>query len=170
MMVPRQNLASQLVLMPLLFPTRFAGFMSRRSVRLGGSLVLILGLNQGLIGCGASKADQCRQLILITKQMAEEGAKYRETTSAEEVLKMADAFDATATKVERLNIEDSVLANYQGELVAIYQGNAEATRTMVKALESKDILTAQLAQKQVTTIGQQEQQVITNINVHCQQP
>ena len=133
-------------------------------------IILMLTLNQGLISCAASKADQCRQLILITKQMAEEGAKYRETTSTEEVLKIADAFDATATKIERLNLEDPVLANYQGELVSIYQGNAEATRTMVKALESKDILTAQLAQKQVTTIGQQEQQVITNINVHCQQP
>ncbi|MBE9174140.1 hypothetical protein IQ225_00100 [Synechocystis salina LEGE 06155] len=156
--------------MPLSFATKFAGFLARRSFRLGGSLILILGLNQGLIGCGASKANQCRQLILITKQMAEEGAKYRDTTSAAEVLKIADAFDATATKVERLSLEDPVLTNYQGELVEIYQGNAEATRNMVQALESKDILTAQLAQKQVTTIGQQEQQVITNINVHCQQP
>ncbi|AIE73164.1 hypothetical protein D082_06350 [Synechocystis sp. PCC 6714] len=139
-------------------------------MRLGRAVVLLLGLNLGLIGCGVSKADQCRQLILITKQMAEEGAKYRDTTSVEEVLKIADSFDATATKIERLNLEDPVLANYQGELVSIYQGNGSATRTMVKALESKDILTAQLAQKQVTTIGQQEQQVITNINLHCQNP
>ncbi|WP_228017163.1 hypothetical protein [Synechocystis sp. LEGE 06083] len=149
---------------------KFAAFLARRTVRFGGSLILILGLNQGLISCGTSKANQCRQLILITKQMAEEGAKYRDTTSTEEVLKIADAFDATATKVERLNLEDPVLANYQGELVEIYQGNGSATRNMVQALESKDILTAQLAQKQVTTIGQREQQVITNINVHCQQP
>ncbi|MBE9203746.1 hypothetical protein IQ218_10260 [Synechocystis salina LEGE 06099] len=156
--------------MPLPLSQKFAGFLARRTVRFGGSLILILGLNQGLIACGASKANQCRQLILITKQMAEEGAKYRDTTSAAEVLKIADAFDATATKVERLSLEDPVLTNYQGELVEIYQGNAEATRNMVQALESKDILTAQLAQKQVTTIGQQEQQVITNINVHCQQP
>ncbi|WP_231848031.1 MULTISPECIES: hypothetical protein [unclassified Synechocystis] len=149
---------------------RFTGFLPRRLMGLSWGVILMLALNQGLISCGASKADQCRQLILITKQMAEEGAKYRDTTSTEEVLNMADAFDATATKIERLNLEDPVLANYQGELVSIYQGNAEATRTMVKALESKDILTAQLAQKQVATIGQQEQQVITNINVHCQQP
>jgi len=130
----------------------------------------MLGLNQGLIACQASKTDQCRQLMLITKQMAEEGAQYRDTTEPEEVLKIADAFEKTATRIERLNLSDPVLANHQGELVDIYQGNAEATRNMVNALESKDILTAQLAQQQVSTIGQQEKQVITNINIHCQQP
>ena len=132
--------------------------------------VLLLGLNQSLIGCAPSKADQCKQLILITKQMAEQGAEYKDTAEAENVLKIADAFDTTADKVERLKLQDATLSNYQGELVNIYRGNAEATRNMVKALEGKDISTAQLAQQQVRTIGQQEQQVITDINLHCQNP
>lgn len=132
--------------------------------------LLLLGLNQSLIGCAVSKADQCKQLMLITKQMAEQGAEYKDTAEAENVLKIADAFDTTAEKVERLQLQDVTLTNYQGELVNIYRGNAEATRNMVKALEGKDILTAQLAQQQVQNIGKQEQQVVTNINIHCQNP
>ncbi len=132
--------------------------------------VVLLGLNQGLIGCAASKADQCKQLILITKQMAEQGGQYKDTAETESVLKIADAFEKMADRTERLNLQDPTLANYQAELVNIYRGNAEATRNMVNALASKDILTAQLAQEQVQTIGKQEQQVNTNINIHCQNP
>lgn len=132
--------------------------------------MLLLGLNQSLIGCTTSKTDQCKQLILITKQMAEQGAQYKDTAEAENVLKIADAFEQTADQVEQLKLQDATLTNYQGELVNIYQGNAEATRNMVRALEGKDILTAQLAQQEVQNIGKQEQQVITDINLYCQNP
>ena len=145
-------------------------FFFRKSLRFGLTGLLLLALNQSLIGCAVSKADQCKQLILITKQMREQGAEYKDTTEAEGVLKIADAFEKTADKVERLKLEDPILVDYQGELENIYRGNAEATRNMVKALEGKDILTAQLAQQQVQTLGKQEQQVVTNINIHCQNP
>ena len=102
--------------------------------------------------------------------MAEESSQYRNTTEEADILKIADSFDKTAEKVQKLSLNDPQLADYQQQLVTIYRGNGEATRSMINALASKDILTAKLAQDQVQNIGKQEQQVITDINRYCQAP
>ena len=102
--------------------------------------------------------------------MAEESSQYRNTTTEADILKIADSFDKTAEKVEKLSLNDPQLTDYQQQLVTIYRGNGEATRSMISALASKDILTAKLAQEQVQNIGKQEQQVITDINRYCQSP
>ena len=125
---------------------------------------------QGLISCSASKTAQCKKLILSTQKMAEESSEYRNTTEEADILKIADSFEKTADKVEKLQINDPRLADFQQQLVNIYRGNGEATRSMLNALASKDILTAKLAQDQVQNIGKQEQQVITDINRYCQAP
>ncbi|MEB3160667.1 MAG: hypothetical protein VKL20_04325 [Synechocystis sp.] len=140
---------------------------SLRQCLIWGGL-LILG--QGLISCSASKTAQCKKLILNTQKMAEESSEYRNTTEQADILKVADSFDQTADKVEKLSLNDPRLADFQQQLVEIYRGNGEATRSMLNALASKDILTAKLAQDQVNTIGKQEQQVITDINRYCQAP
>jgi transketolase len=107
---------------------------------------------------------------LITQKMAEESSEYRNTTTEADVLKMAARFEQTADKVATFKLADPRLAEFQQQLVGIYRGNGEATRSMVTALASKDILTAKLAQDQVNNIGKQEQQVITAINRYCQAP
>ena len=142
-----------------------------------GKLARRWGMTVGLItvlisigGCGNNKLSQCKRLILVTQNISEASAQYRDSTEQEEVLQIADQFETTATNVGKLNLNDLTLQGYQQQLVEIYQGNAEATRNMIAAIASKDILTAQLAQKQVTTIGQQEQQVITDINRYCRTP
>lgn len=132
--------------------------------------LLILALNQGLTGCATSVADQCKKLMLITQKTSEQSQKYRQTTDSEEVLKVSDAFEEAAERLEKLNLQDPTLAQHQNTLATVYRGNAESSRTMLQALASKDILTAQLAQNQVQTLGQQERQAITDINVHCQNP
>lgn len=141
--------------------------IDRRQWLILGSLLII---GQSLIGCSASKTAQCKRLILITQNMAEESSRYRNSTDEADILKIADSFDQTAAKVEKLSLNDPQLMDYQQQLVAIYQGNGEATRSMIAALKSKDILTAKLAQDQVQKIGKQEQQVITDINRYCQSP
>lgn len=152
------------VMLPFSLPNFFETV--RPCTRVSALLAIAIGINS----CGSSKVAQCKKLILITQKISEDSAQYRESTEEAEVLKVADKFDATAKKVSQLKLDDPTLQGYQQELLAIYQGNAEATRNMIAALNSKDILTAQLAQKQVKTIGSQEQQVITNINRHCQTP
>jgi len=141
-------------------------FSLRQCLIWGGLLITC----QGLISCSASKTAQCKKLILITQKMAEESSQYRNTTAEADILKIADSFDQTASKVEKISLNDPRLADYQQQLVTIYRGNGEATRSMIGALASQDILTAKLAQDKVQSIGKQEQQVITDINRHCQSP
>mgnify|MGYP006994851283 CR=1 FL=1 len=142
-------------------------FLPIRQCLIWGGLLIVC---QGLISCSASKTAQCKTLILNTQNMAEESSEYRDTTEEADILKIADSFEKTAEKVEKLKINDPRLADFQQQLVNIYRGNGEATRSMLNALASKDILTAKLAQDQVQNIGKQEQQVITDINRYCQAP
>lgn len=131
----------------------------------GRFLVLLL-----LSSCSETQAAQCQKLILITKTMAEQAAQYRNTIRPEDTLVIATAFEKMAQQLQGLKLSDPQLRGYQQSLAAIYLGNATATRSMVKALKEKDILTARLAQAQVKQIGQREQQVITQMNQYCQMP
>jgi hypothetical protein len=102
--------------------------------------------------------------------MAQEAAQYRSSTKPEETLVVATAFEKMAQKLQALKFSDAQLSTYQQGLATVYLGNATATRSMIKAIQDKDILTARLAQAQVKQIGQQEQQVITQMNQYCQMP
>jgi hypothetical protein len=81
---------------------------------------------------------------------------------------VAKAFEEAGQQVQALNLKDNQLITYQQELANIYDGNAEATRNIINAIKSKDILTAKLAQDQVRQIGKKEQLLITQMNQYCQ--
>jgi tricorn protease-like protein len=81
---------------------------------------------------------------------------------------VAKAFEEAGQQVQALNLKDNQLRTYQQELANIYDGNAEATRNIINAIKSKDILTAKLAQDQVRQIGKKEQLLITQMNQYCQ--
>jgi transketolase len=127
-------------------------------------------IGQGLISCSASKPDQCQQLFLTTQKMTQASLEYRNTRKAEDILKIAASFEQTADTLATLKFNDPRLSDFQQQLVTIYRGNSEASRSMLKAIASQDILTATLAQDQVQHIGKQEQQVITDLNRYCQTP
>ncbi|BFM39329.1 hypothetical protein [Synechocystis sp. LKSZ1] len=133
---------------------------------LQASLLLVLLLSS----CAETQKAQCQKLILVTKNMAQEAAQYRTTTKPEDTLAIASAFEKMAQKLQDLKFSDTQLSSYQQNLAEVYLGNATATRSMVKAIQEKDILTARLAQAQVKQIGQREQQVITQMNQYCQTP
>lgn len=131
-------------------------------------IVLGLALAVVLSACSETKVAQCQKLILITKKMAEEGAKNRNVTDPTKILDFAIGFEEAAQNVQSLQLADDQLQTYQQDLAAIYDNNAEATRNIVSAIKSKDILTAKLAQEQVKKTGQKEQLLITQMNQYCQ--
>ncbi len=123
-----------------------------------------------LVGsCAETKTAQCQKIFLITKKMAEESAKNRETKDIKTVLQVADAFEKASEQLEKMELKDPKLTEYQQGLAEVYQGNAETTRSFVKALETKDIPTAKLAQDQVQQIGKKEQDLVTKTNEYCQE-
>jgi len=122
-----------------------------------------------LSSCAETKTAQCQKIFLITKKMAEESAKNRETKDIKTVLQVADAFEQASEQLKKMELKDPKLTEYQQGLAEVYQGNAETTRNFVKALETKDIPTAKLAQDQVQQIGKKEQEIITQTNQYCQE-
>ena len=119
--------------------------------------------------CAETKTGQCQKIFLITKKMAEESATNRETKDVKTVLQVADAFEKASEQLKKLELKDPKLTEYQQGLAEVYQGNALTTRSFVKALETKDIPTAKLAQDQVKQIGKQEQVLVTQTNQYCQE-
>jgi hypothetical protein len=122
-----------------------------------------------LSSCAETKTAQCQKIFLITKKMAEESAKNRETKDIKTVLEIADSFEKSSQELKKIELKDPKLTEYQQGLAEIYQGNADTTRNFVKALETKDIPTAKLAQDQVKQIGKQEQNLVTQTNEYCQE-
>lgn len=135
-----------------------------------GSILILLTLPLSLMlsSCAETKTAQCQKVILITKKIAEESANNRDSTDPEKILTVAKAFEEAGQQVQALNLKDNQLRTYQQELANIYDGNAEATRNIINAIKSKDILTAKLAQDQVRQIGKKEQLLITQMNQYCQ--
>ena len=122
-----------------------------------------------LSSCAETKTAQCQKIFLITKKMAEESAKNRETKDIKTVLEVADSFEKSSQELKKIELKDPKLTEYQQGLAEVYQGNAETTRSFVKALETKDIPTAKLAQEQVQQIGKKEQDLVTKTNEYCQE-
>jgi uncharacterized protein (DUF849 family) len=122
-----------------------------------------------LSSCAETKTAQCQKIFLITKKMAEESATNRETKDVKTVLQVADTFEQTSEQLKKLELKDPKLTEYQQGLAEVYQGNADTTRSFVKALETKDIPTAKLAQDQVQQIGKKEQDLVTKTNEYCQE-
>ena len=135
-----------------------------------GSILILLTLPLSLMlsSCAETKTAQCQKVILITKKIAVESANNRDSTDPEKILTVAKAFEEAGQQVQALNLKDNQLRTYQQELANIYDGNAEATRNIINAIKSKDILTAKLAQDQVRQIGKKEQLLITQMNQYCQ--
>jgi hypothetical protein len=135
-----------------------------------GSILILLTLPLSLMlsSCAETKTAQCQKVILITKKIAEESANNRDSTDPEKILTVAKAFEEAGQQVQALKLKDNQLRTYQQELANIYDGNAEATRNIINAIKSKDILTAKLAQDQVRQIGKKEQLLITQMNQYCQ--
>ena len=130
---------------------------------------LIPAISILLSSCAETKTAQCQKIFLITKKMAEESAKNRETKDIKTVLEVADSFEQASEQLKKMELKDPKLTQYQQGLAEVYQGNADTTRNFIKALETKDIPTAKLAQDQVQQIGKKEQDLVTKTNEYCQE-
>jgi molecular chaperone GrpE (heat shock protein) len=71
--------------------------------------------------------------------MAEESAKNRETKDIKTVLEVADSFEKASEQLKKMELKDPKLTEYQQGLAEVYQGNADTTRSFVKALETKEL-------------------------------
>jgi hypothetical protein len=126
-----------------------------------------------LISCQETKYVQCEQIITIANNVARETQKITSITSTEKIeektwLKAAEIMNKAAGELERLPIKDPQLLNYLADLVKIYRTNSEATYSIIKAKESRNLEVAQAAQSDVKLAGEWEEKLGSVINKYCQ--
>jgi hypothetical protein len=120
------------------------------------------------LSCSDSKISQCKKIIEIIKQAAQESEKNRQTTDMQKILQVTDAFDEKAKEIEAIKIEDKQLAQYQRGFAGVYHDHAQVTRNFISALKQKDIPTAQLIRKKIKEIGETEKKLVIDMNNYCQ--
>ena len=58
--------------------------------------------------CAETKTAQCQKIFLITKKMAEESAKNRETKDIKTVLEVADSFEKSSEELKKIELKDKL--------------------------------------------------------------
>jgi hypothetical protein len=119
--------------------------------------------------CGVSKFSECQQIIEIatdTANQTKEISSNGTTKDLQEVLQVADAFEAAAQNME---IQDKELLNYQGGFIKFYRNQAKATRDFIAAFNQKDVSTATSAKEEVQKLGNTEKDLVNGINSYCKQ-
>ncbi|AFZ34224.1 hypothetical protein Sta7437_0629 [Stanieria cyanosphaera PCC 7437] len=133
----------------------------------------IFSIHSLLISCEENKYTQCEQIITLANSVASETKKIITNKSVEnnEIknwLNAAEIMTKAAEKMESLPIKDPQLLHYLGDFVKIYRTNSEATYSIVKARESRNLVAAQAAQADVKLAGEWERKLSSGINDYCQ--
>ncbi|OKH15220.1 hypothetical protein NIES208_12655 [[Limnothrix rosea] IAM M-220] len=103
------------------------------------------------------------QTITQSEQMAE-----GEEPNLDIWLQAADILSKGSEAIANVNIDDSILQNYQTQVSDIYNEQAQATYTMVEAWQKKDLEKAMAAQARAQTAGQLEKTTGESLNNYCQ--
>ncbi|BAU64628.1 hypothetical protein STA3757_20000 [Stanieria sp. NIES-3757] len=133
----------------------------------------IFGINFLLSSCEENKYVQCKQIITLANSVASETKKITANKSVEnnEIkswLNAAEIMTQAAEKMEALPIKDPQLLSYLSDLVKVYRTNSEATYSIVKARESKNLEAVQAAQADVKLAGEWEKKLSSGINNYCE--
>lgn len=83
-------------------------------------------------------------------------------------LQAADVLSQGSEAIANLDLNSSVLQNYQTQVSEIYNEQAQATYSMVEAWQKKDLETAMAAQAQAQAAGELEQATGESLNSYCQ--
>ncbi|ACK68716.1 conserved hypothetical protein [Gloeothece citriformis PCC 7424] len=136
-----------------------------------GILSGIIILTHVLNGCAETKSLQCQKIFKIADEMTQETKTL--TNSGQEInmktwLVAADELEQGAQDMEKIEISDQTLQQYQVGFAEVYQDYAEATREIVKAWETKDRIAGKSAQEKVRRANKRERELGEKINTYCQ--
>lgn len=123
-----------------------------------------------MMGCAESKSFQCQKIFKIADEMTKETKTI--TKSGQEIdiktwLAAADEIEQAAQDIEKIDITDQTLQQYQVGFAQVYRDYAEATREIVKVWETRDRIAAKAAQEKVRRAGKKERELGEKINPYC---
>ena len=122
--------------------------------------------------CAQSTVSQCRQIIEVTMNIANETRTLSDngnTKAPQDALQVADAFEEAAQTMRTINLQDQQLTEYQEGFATMYLGMSEATRNFIAALNQKDVEAARSAKERLQKLGSTERELVSGINRYCQE-
>jgi hypothetical protein len=125
--------------------------------------------------CSANKLSQCRALIEIANQAANEIQQVTTTTSTDisnpedlrSMLRVAETADNRSTEMRNLGLRDEQLNGYRNRFVDMYSAISESTRNLVTAVEQQNRQEAEQAYNALLTAINQEQDLVDDVNTYC---
>lgn len=146
--------------------------LSTHKIRLVALSLLMVTIGMGIISCSASKSSQCQNLFSLAEEATQKAVKL--TQNGQQIdktvwLLAADEIEESAQAMEALQLSDRTLQTYRTGFVEVYRDYAEATREIVKVLDTKDIVVAKAAQEKVRRAGEKEKELGKKINQYCQE-
>ena len=108
-------------------------------------------------------------MVEMTQTVAQETEQYRLTNNIKELELVADKFDTFSQKITQLKLQDPQLIPHQKKLANLYQTYGKYTHQLLQAIPNKEAKTARAAQKTIKQTAIDEQELIRNLNLYCQQ-
>ena len=131
-----------------------------------------LGFSLYILGCQENKAVECQQIFQIARNVVENNPdvsskKPQLPSATKNWLQVASDLNAAASNLQALEINNSILIQYQHQLASIYQIYAQATYDAVRANENKNLEALEIARNDAIEAGQIQQGLIQSINTYC---
>lgn len=123
-----------------------------------------------LVSCGDSKLTQCQKIGTITKQVASDTKAITndgKTKDHKSILKAADFTEKAAKDMEKLEISDPKLKEFQVGFSQMYKDMSKSTRDMLTALNKKNFPAFDLGLKNWQKAYSTEKRLVTGINNYC---
>ncbi|MBR8832328.1 MAG: hypothetical protein Cpurp_14215 [Chlorogloea purpurea SAG 13.99] len=122
--------------------------------------------------CANQKSFQCQKILQIATNVTKETRSLTTDKSSENIdkktwLLAADKIEQGSEDLKKLAVNDPNLQQYKTSFAQVYQDYADATRQIIKVLDSKDKEAAKAAQEKVRKAAQLEKEVGSKFNIYC---
>lgn len=145
--------------------------------RIGFVMLASFGLSL-LTACSSRKLIDCQKLLAETNSIVTKTQNVVQSEQGREPddlnldlwLKAADSLSEGAQAIANLDIKEETLKDYQLQIGQVYNDQAQATYTMVKARQDRNLEAALNAQKLSAEAGKRETTIGNQLNSYCQDP
>jgi hypothetical protein len=139
---------------------------SRRSCAVAAAAFSLTVLTTGC----ESKVSQCNSLIKVANTATTEIQAMGKTETDDKVgqmTKFATALDKYSKDVDAVAVKDEKLLGFKQRLSGLYSGTADASRSLVEAINKKDQAGAKASLQKLIEGAPQEAAIIGELNGYC---
>jgi hypothetical protein len=139
---------------------------SRRSCAVAAAAFSLTVLTTGC----ESKVSQCNSLIKVANDATTEIQAMGKTQSDDKVGQMtqfATTLDKYSKDVNAVALKDEKLLGFKQRLSGLYSGTADASRSLVEAINKKDDAGAKSSLQKLIAGAPQEAAIISELNGYC---